>query len=310
MNHRLSHTVLHDLADIAEQAALSAGEVITSHRQEEIVAHYKPVGDSEASQVVTEVDYLAEDTIRNLLQPTCEAFGLALLTEESADDGRRHDRPAFWCVDPLDGTRAFVNNMPGFAVSIALIARDATPLIGVVFDPVRNVTYRAVRNAGAYRNGEPMQLPDIDPHQPLTLQTDFSFSQHRWLEETESGLASIASQLGLPGSTIAYRTGAVTNACNVLENANHCYFKYPRAGAAGGSLWDYAATACLFDEVGAFASDIMNGQLDLNRADSTFMNHRGILFASERRVAEGILALYAALSGQTAAPFSAEYADQ
>ncbi|MCB1774954.1 MAG: inositol monophosphatase [Gammaproteobacteria bacterium] len=296
MNRRLTNAVLHDLADIAEQAARSAGEIIVACRQEDIVPQHKQVGDSVASQVVTEVDYLAEDAIRTFLQPTCDTYGLALLTEETADDGRRHDRPAFWCVDPLDGTQSFVDGTAGYAVSIALVARDATPLIGIVVDPVEAVTYRAVRGEGASRNGAPLAMPVLDPRQPLSLQADSSFRQHHWRQATESRLSGIAERLGMPGSTVEYRTGAVMNACRVLENANRCYFKYPRAGAAGGSLWDYAATACLFNEVRAFASDLMNGQLDLNREDSTFMNHRGVLFASEQRIAEGILALYTELA--------------
>lgn len=296
MRHALTQAALHELADIAEQAALSAGRLIASRRRTELKARYKPGGGSEASQVVTEVDHLAQSAVLALLQPTCEAFDLALLTEESPDDGRRLQKNAFWCIDPLDGTQAFVSDTPGFSVSIALVARDATPLIGIVYDPVDQVTYRAIRESGAYRDGKRILLPDLNPDEPLTLRTDYSFQRHPWREETESGLAELADRLGLPGSIVEYRTGGVMNACGVLQNANYCYFKYPKSGATGGSLWDYAATACLFNEVGAFASDIMQKRMDLNREDSTFMNHRGLLFASDEEVARGIASLYARLA--------------
>jgi 3'(2'), 5'-bisphosphate nucleotidase/myo-inositol-1(or 4)-monophosphatase len=97
------------------------------------------------------------------------------------------------------------------------------------------------------------------------------------------------------GSDIQFRIGAVINAVTILENPNSCYFKYPRSDNSGGSLWDYAATACLFREAGAVASDIYGQPLDLNRADNTFMNHRGVLYASSQSIANQIIALHNSL---------------
>ncbi len=90
---------------------------------------------------------------------------------------------------------------------------------------------------------------------------------------------------------IKFCAGAVMNACGILEEPNSCYFKYPRTGDSGGSLWDYAAKACLFGEAGAVASDIHGHPLALNRADSTFMNHRGLLYAACQPVADQIITL-------------------
>lgn len=75
------------------------------------------------------------------------------------------------------------------------------------------------------------------------------------------------------------------NACHVLERAPGCHFKFPKPQEGGGSLWDYAATACLFREASAVASDAHGDPLDLNRADSTFMNHRGALYATDSALA-------------------------
>ncbi|MCG8428303.1 MAG: hypothetical protein MI754_13190, partial [Chromatiales bacterium] len=122
-----------------------------------------------------------------------------------------------------------------------------------------------------------------------------SFQAHPWLEQTQTGLDEIARQLGLNGSEIQYRIGAVMNACGILETSNSCYFKYTRTGNSGGSLWDYAATACLYNEAGAVAADIYGQPMDLNRPDSTFMNHRGLLFAGHQALADRIIALNQAL---------------
>jgi len=104
-------------------------------------------------------------------------------------------------------------------------------------------------------------------------------------------LETIAEERGLNGLHSILHGGAAMNACWVLENAPACYFKFPKAQAGGGSLWDYAATACIFQEAGAIATDISGAPLDLNRLDSTFMNHRGILFATDSDLAKCIRAL-------------------
>ncbi len=282
---------LHILTQQAVHAARAAGHVINAHRQAKVPVHYKHTGSSMASQVVTEVDRKAQAAILHILQPTCEDYDIALLTEESPDNGQRRNKQAYWCIDPMDGTLAFINNTPGFAVSIALVARDGTPLIGVVYDPVEQVLLQAQRGGGAFKNDQAMQVSEPDPEQPLILQTDFSFQAHPWLEQTRLGLLDIARQLGLNGADIQFRTGAVMNACHILENPNHCYFKYPRSDNSGGSLWDYAATACLYHAAGAVAADILGRPLDLNRSNNTFMNHRGLLYASQRDIADRIIAL-------------------
>ena len=74
------------------------------------------------------------------------------------------------------------------------------------------------------------------------------------------------------------------NAIWALENPPACYFKFPKP-SGGGSLWDYAATACIYQEAGAVAVDFQGNPFDLNRPDSTFMNHHGVIFATNHKIA-------------------------
>ena len=55
----------------------------------------------------------------------------------------------------------------------------------------------------------------------------------------------------------------------------------------------FAAAACLFQELGVVATDIHGDRLDLNREDATFMNHRGVLFATDEALASRVRALAA-----------------
>ncbi|MES9852873.1 MAG: inositol monophosphatase family protein [Candidatus Thiodiazotropha sp. L084R] len=285
-----------ELTHLAIEAARTAGNLISAHRNQEITVGQKEIGTSQASQIVTDVDHKAQAVILELLRYSLNTFNLALLTEESPDDGERHRKPAFWCIDPLDGTLAFANNLPGYAVSIALVANDATPLIGVVCDPVEKMIYHAIHGLGAFKNNTPITIPKLNPTQPLILRTDYSFQSDPRLNQTRSGLEAIAHRIGLEGAEIHFHIGAVTNACSILETPNCCYFKYPRIDASGGSLWDYAATNCIYHQAGGVASDIYGSPMDLNRSGSTFMNHRGLLYAGQKKLADEIIALNKSLN--------------
>ena len=56
--------------------------------------------------------------------------------------------------------------------------------------------------------------------------------------------------------------------------------KFPKKEIGGGSIWDFAATACIYQELGLTATNFGGGRLDLNRKDGTFMNHEGVFYAN------------------------------
>ena len=122
----------------------------------------------------------------------------------------------------------------------------------------------------------------------LTFTYDRSFEDHpnrlRVLQELEK----YAGSVGLQGVVATQYGGAVINACHALESTPGCHFKFAKPEEGGGSIWDYAATACLFEQAGASVSDVYGDALDLNRSDSTFMNHRGAVYATDTSLASKI----------------------
>lgn len=154
-------------------------------------------GESLASQVVTEVDELSQPIILKHLQPACAAYDLALLTEGQADDGGRFDKHAFWCIDPLDGTLPFTESIPGYAVSIALVVRDGTPLIGVVHDPSTGRDFQTIKGQGTLRDGVPWQLDPQGRSGLLRFVADRSMASHPHFEVGLARLKRLASEFGL-----------------------------------------------------------------------------------------------------------------
>lgn len=269
---------LFELNKIAIEAALSAGKIIQKYMNDEIRVEKKEGGENYASQVVTVVDIECEKAILSHLLPACEKFDLAILTEETEDNGSRFEKDFFWCIDPLDGTLAFINGQPGFSVSVALVAKDGTPCIGVVFDPGTDSLYNAIKGNGAFKNGSPWKIKQRNDH--LTYVTDKMLKDTPRAEEIESLLLEYEKKLGLNGVKEIAGGGSVLNAIRVLENGPACMIKFPKKENGGGSLWDYAATSCIYQELGLPATNFEGGNLDLNRKDDTFMNHEGIFYAN------------------------------
>lgn len=280
------------LSECAVSAAKQAGQLIASYASKTVAVQHKDCGENIASQVVTEVDLRSEAIIVKALQPSCERYDLALLTEESVDDKARLQKDYFWCIDPMDGTLSFIESIPGYAVSIALVSQSGRPVIGVIYDPLTESLYSAVFGQGALRNGKPWGFTSSPMMgKPLTLVCDRGFVKKSYYGRVVEAMESIAIKRGFSGLQTLEKNGAVLNACWVLQNPPAIYFKCPKPEAGGGSVWDFAATAALFSELDFVVSDFFGQPLDLNRADSTFMNHRGVIFTMDQSLATDIRGL-------------------
>ena len=280
---------LQSLAETAVAAARSAGRIISQSSDQEIEVEHKDGGHTYASQVVTEVDRKAQDAILEILNSASDEYDFALLTEESEDDHSRFQKEYFWCIDPLDGTLPFTKKEPGYSVSIALVAKCGKPQIGVVYDPVHDVLWEAAIGRGVKKNDQPWMMNSDS--EVLTFTYDRSFEKHPERQKVLDELNSYAQAIGLTKVHVTQYGGAVINACHALESAPGCHFKFAKLEEGGGSIWDYAATACLFEQAGAFVSDVYGDALDLNRLDSTFMNHRGAVYATDTSLASKIRAI-------------------
>lgn len=298
MNARLSLEQLQMLCNTAIQAAQEAGQWIEKFDRRNLQRLFKDVGSSDASQLVTEVDVRSEEIIRQRLQKISERLNIAFVGEESSlsnsslsnlgNASERFEKSYFWCVDPLDGTLAYAEGRSGYAVSIALVDRSGKPLIGVVYDPARQVLIHAIEGQGSYRDLIPFsQIKHTS--KSLVVYADASFKIHAKYKSAVSTLERCAQTLCLDGVTFVYGSGAVKNACHALDSNQACYLKLPKKEDGGGSIWDFAATACIAHEAGGWASNIHGQPLALNRRDSTFMNHEGVIFTSNNHLAHRLI---------------------
>ncbi len=283
----LNQNDIEELIQLAESAALKAGLMIRQSSNEKFHILKKQGGSSLASQVLTEVDLKSQEIIRYALSASLEKYDLGWLGEESDDDNSRFEKDYFWCVDPLDGTLPFTEGYPGYAVSIALVAKNGTSRLGVVYDPVREELYSS--------NSKVKGLSETNT---LNFFCDRSFIEHPFFKKTLNKLESYCKQKGYSNLEVHPKAGAVINAIGVMQNSPSCYFKFPKENQGGGSIWDYAATASIGINSGVCISSINGQALHLNANDSTYMNKQGILYASDKELANYIIQMYQQLSGQ------------
>ena len=138
-----------DLLRAVRDSCLEAGEIAVALFRPGAMTAARTWSKSGGSPV-TEADIGVDTFLRirlSVLMPEA-----AWLSEETVDDELRLSRRFVWVVDPIDGTRAFMNGSPDWAVCVALLD-EGKPILGVVHAPACNATYTALLGGGAQRNG-------------------------------------------------------------------------------------------------------------------------------------------------------------
>ena len=107
----------------------------------------------EQNSPVSEVDIAVNRLLRERLNAILPGAGW--LSEESEDDPARLDASRVWIVDPIDGTRSFINGRPDWTISVALV-EARRPVVAALFAPVSGEFFRAAAGAGATCNGTPI----------------------------------------------------------------------------------------------------------------------------------------------------------
>jgi len=224
------------MLNIAIQAAISAGKLICQHvdRLDQVKVKSKGRND-----FVTEVDMVAEREIIYHIQKAHPDH--AILAEESGQtDGNEY----CWIIDPIDGTMNFMHGFPQFAVSIAVQHKNKI-VAGVVYDPLSQELFTAIRGAGARLNNRRIRVSKITKLQDALVSTGFSNRNKDGLQthmERVSNVFTQASGLRRSGS-------AALDLAFVAAGRLDAYWE------AGLQPWDVAAGTLLVQEAGGIVTD-------------------------------------------------------
>lgn len=234
------------LARVADIARRAAQEILAVYASGEFATSLK----SDATPL-TAADLRAHRLIvasLNALTPT-----LPVLSEESAQSpfAERSHWGRYWLVDPLDGTREFLDRNGQFTVNIALI-EGHVPSLGVVHVPVTDASYQGLQGSGAWRQDAGGVCREI--HVAVR-----SAASVRVVGSRSHAGDSLAGFLGRLGAHTLVPVGSALKLCMVAEGAADVY---PRLGPT--SEWDTAAAHAVVTAAGGVVSRLDGAALEYN----------------------------------------------
>jgi myo-inositol-1(or 4)-monophosphatase len=164
-----TEAALRGFLEQAVTAAKLAGALQRERLWSELAISFK--GDID---LVTEVDRRCEELIVTYLRGAFPEHSF-LAEEDSYQSG---SLPYKWVIDPLDGTTNFAHGFPWFCVSIAL-EHEATLLLGVIYHPMMDELFTAVKGGGAFLNGKQIHVSTRQPLRHSLLATGFPYDRTR-----------------------------------------------------------------------------------------------------------------------------------
>ena len=226
-----------NLLETAVEAARVAGQEIVKRLPQERDIHSKGFRD-----IVTDADVAAQEKLAAVIRAHFPQHGI--LSEEGLTPG---DQATIWVLDPVDGTTNYAHHYPCFSVSIGVV-QDGEPIVGVVYDPVREHVFCAERGAGALLNGERLRVSQTDEMIHALVSLDFA-------RAPDQRAAQMAAMVNLSRHIHTFRSSgsAALSFCYVAAGWLDAYFHFTL------SPWDVAGACLILHEAGGVITDVDGG---------------------------------------------------
>jgi 3'(2'), 5'-bisphosphate nucleotidase len=255
-----SKTYDHELR-VACELARVAGAAILEHYEGPL--HIKQKTSADDVEPVTQADTIANELIVNGLKREFPNDGI--LAEESVDTKRRLEKSRVWMVDPLDGTNGFIDGNGDFAVQIGL-AENGRCVLGVVYQPLTGVLYRAVSGSGSW-----IERPNFDPAQ-ARVSDKKTLSEMRLAasrSHRSPRMSRVVTPLGFQNEvqrgSVGIKVGLlIEQQCDVYIHLS------PRT-----KQWDTCAPEVILTEAGGRITDLFGYPLNYNVPD--VQNRNGLV---------------------------------
>ena len=235
---------MNDELSLAKEAAVNAGKLILNYYK----ADYE-IRDKGYQNPVTTADHASDSLLKDTLTKAYPEYGW--LSEETVDSKERLSKKRVWVVDPLDGTKEFIEGVPHFVVSIALV-ESGIPIVGVLYNPVTAEMFSASKGNGATLNNELIQCQSKENTGEMVILNSRS--------ETKKGLwgpyLNCFSELKPIGS-VAYKLGLTAAGESDIF-----------ASLRPKNEWDICAGNCIINEAGGKLIDLYGNQRNYNQDDT------------------------------------------
>lgn len=235
----------HQLKDFlltAVAAARLSGDIILRNLGQLSTADIQT---KQAFDFVTRVDRSSEAVIMKVIR---EKFPHHLfLSEETLQQEANGDYR--WIIDPLDGTTNYIHSYPMFSVSIALEYQNKI-ILGVVFDPLRDELFHAVKGEGSFLNNRRISVSDITLAKRSLIATGFPFRKKAMIDLYLDAFRKIFEHV----SDIRRAGSAAIDLAYIAAGRVEGFFELNL------SPWDIAAGSLLIREAGGRITDFAGGE--------------------------------------------------
>ena len=202
---------------------------------------------------VTLADQAAHDLILASLSSLPSQLPVISEESESMEYEKRISWPAFWLVDPLDGTKEFIAGYREFTVNIALIV-SGEPILGVVHAPALQQTYYGTQGERAFRKAAD------GSREAITVRHSSSGQQLRVVASRLHRSPALERFLNQLDDVEKLTAGSALKFCWIADGRADLY---PRFGAT--MEWDTAAGQCIVEAAGGCVTDLRGAQLHYNK---------------------------------------------
>ena len=231
---------------------VKAGETVLSYYGQDL-----KIKEKDNNSPVTKADLESNKILVSKLRE----FGWPILSEEGVDDKERFGAELVWIIDPLDGTKDFIQETGEFTIMVGLVEKQKdntySPILGVIYRPVTETIYCAVKGGGAWARH--------DEHEPRRLQVSLECEWHNIIMLTSRNHTTdleweVTKKLGIP-KIITY--GSSLKACLIAEQEGHINFN----PAPCTSEWDVCASDIIVHEAGGKFTDSKGEIFNYNKKD-------------------------------------------
>jgi len=240
-----------ELLAIAIKAAIKAGRRIYSHWENLQVSDISQK--SSWKDLVTIADKEAEGIILEIV--TAKFPHHQIISEEGGGqktDSKTDSNSDYqWAIDPLDGTTNFCHSYPFFCTSIGVL-HQGEAVVGVVYDPVHDELFTAIRGQGAYLNGRPISVSKTSSLEAALLVTGFFYD----VDDLQKASLDLFKKFNLICHGVRRDGAAALDLCYVAAGRLDGFWEY------GLKVWDVTAGSLLVCEAGGIVSDTQGKDFD------------------------------------------------
>lgn len=234
----------------ASQLAKEAGEAALFYYHKEYAISDKG-GDNGP---VTQADHAANDVIVGGFK---KEFDYGILSEETEDDLSRLEKERVWVIDPLDGTKDFIDKTDEFSIMIGLVEKGE-PVLGVVYVPAEQIIYYALSGRGAFKQaegGKPqrIQVSARNEFKDIILLTSRFHASNT--------VVKASADLGIKKTLTKGSAGL--KICSIAEGSADVNINPSNKTWE----WDVAAADIILSEAGGKLTDVFENRFTYNKKD-------------------------------------------